>query len=96
MTIARTKITDLDTVSEARKIYESPDGGKTVYVREFGSDRKVLVKQDPLVAKRQQIAIRADRLVTILLQSETDITLRDALEQLEALYILKYTDDKNN
>lgn len=32
---------------ETRKIYESPDGGKTIYVREFGSlERTLLEKKD--------------------------------------------------
>lgn len=96
MTIARTKITDLETVSETRYIYESPDGGHTVYAREVGSDRKILVKQDPAIIERQKIATRANRLMTILKLSQTDTTLKDALEQLEALYILKYGDDKNH
>jgi hypothetical protein len=96
MTIARTKITDLETVSETRYIYESPDGGQTVYAREIGSDRKILVKQDPAIIERQKIATRANRLMTILKLSQTDTTLKDALEQLEALYILKYGDDKNH
>ena len=96
MTIARTKITDLETVPEIRYIYESPDGGQTVYAREIGSDRKILVKQDPAIIERQKIATRANRLMTILKLSQTDTTLKDALEQLEALYILKYGDDKNH
>lgn len=96
MTTARTKITDLETVSETRYIYESPDGGQTVYAREIGSDTRFIVKQNSAIIERQKIAVRANRLMTILKQSETDITLRDALEQLEALYILKYSDVKDN
>ena len=96
MTIVKSKITDVETVPETRLIYESPDGGQTVYAREFGSDKKVLVKQDPAVMERQKIAARANRLMTILKIAETDTTLKDALEALEALYILKYSDDKNN
>ena len=77
-------------------IYESPDGGLTVYAREYGSDTRQLIKQDPSVAHRNQVARRSNRLLSILKLSETDTTLRDALEQLEALYILKYGDDQNN
>jgi hypothetical protein len=96
MTIVKSKITDLETVSETRLVYESPDGGKTVYAREFGSDRKVLVKQDPIIIERQRVAIRANRLLAILKIAETDTTLKDALEALEALYIIKYGDAKDN
>ena len=74
-------------------IYESPDGGLTVYAREYGSDTRQLIKQDPCIAHRNKIAKRTNRLRTILKLSETDQTLNDALEQLEALYILKYGDD---
>lgn len=77
-------------------IYESPDGGLTVYGREIGSDTRVLIKQDPCIAHRNKVAKRSDRLLTILKLSETDTTLKDALEALEALYIIKYGDDKDN
>jgi len=96
MTIARTKITELETVSETRYIYESPDGGQTVYARKIGCDKRFIVKQDPAIIERQKIATRANRLMTILKLSRTDTTLNDALEQLEALYILKYGDDKDH
>ena len=77
-------------------IYESPDGGLTVYAREHGSDTRKLIKQDPCIAYRNEVAKRSRRLTTILKLSETDATLKDALEALEALYILKYGDDENN
>ena len=93
MTIARS---NLEPVSETRYIYESPDGGKTVYAREIGSDKRFIVKQDNSVIERQQTAMRSNRLLTILKKSQTDTTLKDALEALEALYILKYNDDKND
>lgn len=93
MTIARS---NLEPVSETRYIYESPDGGKTVYAREIGSDKRFIVKQDNSVIERQQTAMRSNRLLTILKKSQTDATLKDALEALEALYILKYNDDKND
>ncbi len=78
------------------KIYESPDGGKTVYVREAGSDLKTLLTRDPEQTKLEQAIARANRLLIILKLSDEDPTLKDALEALEALYILKYNDDKND
>ena len=78
------------------KIYESPDGGKTVYVREAGSDLKTLLTRDPEQTKLEQAIARANRLLIILKLSDEDPTLKDVLEALEALYILKYNDDKNN
>jgi hypothetical protein len=78
------------------KIYESPDGGKTIYVREAGSELKTLLTRDPQHIGLEKAAMRANRLLSILKLSETDTTLKDALEALEALYILKYNDDKND
>ena len=78
------------------KIYESPDGGKTVYVREAGSDLKTLLTRDPEQTKLEQAIARANRLLIILKLSDEDATLKDALEALEALYILKYGDDQND
>ena len=78
------------------KIYESPDGGKTVYVREAGSDLKTLLTRDPEQTKLEQAIARANRLLIILKLSDEDPTLKDALEALEALYILKYGNDKND
>lgn len=78
------------------KIYESPDGGKTVYVREAGSDLKTILTRDPEQTKLEKDIARANRLLIILRLSDEDATLKDALEALEALYILKYNDDKND
>lgn len=87
--------TESNPESPVTKIYESPDGGKTVYVRDFGSELKTLVTNDDNI-KRHLMAGRANRLLTILKLSETDTTLNDSLEALEALYILKYGDDQND
>lgn len=92
MTTTASSPNDLET----RLIYESPDGGKTVYAREACSGKRYLVSKDPALIEREKNAVRANRLLTILKLSETDSTLKDALEQLEALYILKYLDDKND
>jgi hypothetical protein len=95
MTIAnRDQTTNPET---PKYVYESPDGGLTIFAREVGSMVKVMVSQDPIVIDRQQQAERANRLLTILRVAEKDSTLNDALGKLEALYILKYGgDDKND
>lgn len=77
-------------------IYESPDGGKTVYARQLGSDERYLVSKDPALIEREKTAVRANRLLSILRMSETDCTIKDALEKLEALYILKYGHETND
>jgi hypothetical protein len=90
------KISDLEAVPKARYIFESPDGGHTIYQREIGTDTRYLVKTDPVFSRRQQAASRLNRLTKIVNVADTDPTIKDALEHLEALYILKYGNDKNN
>ena len=85
-----------DPVTPKTYIYESPDGGLSVFARELGSTERIIVTQDPKFLDRQKNALRANRLLTILKASETDATLDDALGKLEALYILKYGDDQND
>lgn len=51
------------------KIYESPDGGQTVYARDFGSTERTLVK----TAVQQQWTI---------VYNTTEVSLNDALRLL--------------
>jgi hypothetical protein len=93
MTTRSKRITDLEAVPKARYIFESPDGGHTIYQREIGTDTRYLVKMDPVFSRRQQAASRLNRLTKIVNVSDTDPTIKDALEKLEALYILKYGEE---
>lgn len=95
MTIVRTKITDLPPIPETLFVFESPDGGQTVYARPFRCKERILVKTADLDLMQQ--AKRANRLLAIFRKTTEDPTLNDVLEQLEALYILKYGEhDKND
>lgn len=76
-------------------IYESPNGGKTVFARESGATEKVMISQDPAIAYRNKIAKRSNRLLTILKLAETNPTLNDQLLKLEELYILVRDDEDN-
>lgn len=66
-------------------IYESPDGGLTVYKRNPGSTERVLYHRDP----GQTDYARLSRLAEILKLAKTDSEINSLLEQLEVLYILK-------
>ena len=44
MSEEKLRFSDLDGVERKPKIYESPDKGKTVYERDFGSRERTLVK----------------------------------------------------
>lgn len=68
--------------SEELVIYESPDGGRTVYSRKSGSSVRTLVKQEDK---------KSDRWVLwrdILKAAETDPALASVIEQAEIVYHL--------
>jgi len=69
-------------------IYESPDGGKTVYARERGSSNRVLIRTDDAVEETKKLLNRKKRLMKIVELSETVPALNDQLEKLEEIYLL--------
>ncbi len=86
-----------------KKIYESPDGGKTVYVREFGSAERTLYNHgllpgsledklkkfvdNPERAKEQKLWRE------ILDAAKTNIALAEMLAQIKLLYLLSKDDE---
>ena len=67
------------------KVYESPDGGETIYEREIGSSVRTLVKEN--TSKIEQI--REDKLWgNIRRAAKTNTTLADILEQAKMVYAL--------
>ena len=70
--------------SEEIIIYESPDGGKTVYSRKSGSSDRTMIKEDPA---KHYIA-RWYEWKEILKLSETEPSLHDAIEKAEIIYAL--------
>lgn len=77
--------------SEEIIIYESPDGGKTVYSRKSGEPHssRTLHSVDPEYKKQQELRLRWANLKEIVFLADTDPTLNDALTKLEMLYALK-------
>ncbi len=69
-------------------IYESPDGGKTIYARERGSSDRVLIRTDNAVEEMEQAKKLRDKLLDIVLLSKTVPALKDQLDKLETLYLL--------
>ncbi len=65
-------------------IYESPDGGKTIYSRKSGSTDRTMIKEDPQKKYTERWFIWKE----ILRLSETEPSLRDAIEQAEIVYAL--------
>jgi hypothetical protein len=65
-------------------IYESPDGGKTVYSRKSGSSDRTLIKEDPSIHWKAKWIMWQD----ILQSAETNTTLADAIHKAEMIYVL--------
>ena len=70
--------------SEEIIIYESPDGGKTVYSRKSGSSARTLIKEDTT----QNYITKWYEWKEILKLAETEPSLANAINKAEMLYVL--------
>lgn len=70
-------------------VYESPDGGKTVYARKRGSSERHLHWVDPVWKREQDITQRWMKLKEAVFMADSDPTLNDAISRVEMLYELK-------
>lgn len=69
-------------------IYESPDGGKTVYGRMAGTEERTLVRQDPELKSTLE-SIREDKLWgEIRRKAKTNPQLNEMLEEIKVYYNL--------
>ena len=66
------------------KVYESPDGGKTIYEREIGSTERIMIREDP---ERKYIE-QYNNWREILKVARNNPTLYDLVEQAEIVYAL--------
>ena len=67
------------------KVYESPDGGQTIYERDVGSSERTLIKENTSLISQ----IREDQLWgNIRREAKTNTTLADILEQAKMVYAL--------
>jgi hypothetical protein len=65
-------------------IFESPDGGKTVYSRKSGSLDRTLIKEDP----NKKFLSKWHEWREILTLAETEPSLANAISKAEMLYVL--------
>ena len=65
-------------------IYESPDGGKTVYSRKSGSSDRTMVKEDT----SQNYMTKWYEWKEILKLAETEPSLANAINKAEMLYVI--------
>jgi hypothetical protein len=76
-----------DKITEVT-IYESPDGGRTVYARRAGSTTRQLYSQDPGLQLELAELEREKRWVDIFGTRKTNPELDRLCEQVEILYEL--------
>ena len=77
----------VDKITEVT-IYESPDGGRTVYARRSGSNKRELYSQDPGLQLELAELEREKRWVDIFGARKTNAELNRLCEQVEILYKL--------
>lgn len=70
------------------KIFESPDGGRTVYSREIGSTEKNFEWEDPEEARVKERLRESKEWLNILLAADTNPALREAIERVKIIYHL--------
>jgi hypothetical protein len=70
--------------SEEIIIYESPDGGKTVYSRKSGSSDRTMIKEDT----SQHYITKWYEWKEILKLAETEPSLANAINKAEMLYVI--------
>lgn len=71
------------------KIYESPDGGKTVYQREIGKLERTLIKSDGILDLEDHQLWNEIRRV-----AKTNPALQQACERVKLIYRLTVDDPK--
>jgi hypothetical protein len=71
-------------------IYESPDGGKTVYARKSGDTDRTLIREDP----DKRVHDRWFKWRDILHMSEDNVTLKDLVEKAEMVYEIVKKENK--
>lgn len=69
-------------------IYESPDGGKTVYIRKPGDVHRELHWESPEAIELRETMIRNELWANILAASKNNPTLKGILDQAELIYKL--------
>jgi hypothetical protein len=69
-------------------IFESPDGGRTVYARNPGNITRELYSRAPVLQKELDELEQSRRWVEILDARKTNLALDELCEQVEILYEL--------
>jgi hypothetical protein len=76
-------------MTSEKLIFESPDGGKTVYARKMGETERTLHWVDQVHKKEGELSARWFKLKEAVFMADSDPTLNDAISKVEMLYLLK-------
>ena len=82
-----THIMMVNKITEA-VIYESPDGGETVYVREHGSTQRKLHSESARAIDLRQQMQEAQLWENIRQEAKTNVSLQHAIDQVKLIYQL--------
>lgn len=74
----------------SKKIYESPDGGHTVYERTVGESQRRLIKEDSYAVYKNWKADATRKWAHIIDDAELDPVLKDMMNQVESYWKLKH------
>jgi hypothetical protein len=69
-------------------VYESPDGGLTIYKRQAGSSERVLHSVAPELQQRIELEHRRNEWMDIFNTAERTPALQEAIERVKVLYEL--------
>ena len=72
----------------ATYIHESPDGGRTIYAREFGTTERRLVGYSPDMIEQLEKKDRESQWLAILDLAEKTPALQEAVDRVKVIYEL--------
>ena len=72
-------------------VYESPDGGRTVYARRAGQRNRELYSVDPALQEEMEELRQQERWQFILASRKSNPAINELCEQIEILYELSKT-----
>ncbi len=74
-------------------VYESPDGGETVYAREIGSQERRLVSKSHKAVLKEELTSEVEIFKKMFIAAKNDPALKDAMERAKMLYYLSKKDE---
>jgi hypothetical protein len=79
--------------SQDKFVYESPDGGETVYKRKIGSSKRVITDESEQRVSELIFELKEDLEWRLIRQAaESNSVLRDMLDQIREYYYLTKSD----